>query len=281
MYSCSSLAGLVSSNRRLQWPPNSSGDAEVEADRLGVADVQVAVRLGREARDDAVAPAGPQVGGDDVADEVGPLRVGGAVDAHVAAAPDVVADGRAAGAAAARTSLGWGAGWALGQESSAQQGGASRHRLRCGRVWCRAVRSDYDGSSGTAQPVSPSNGRVFHRESDSSACAQEAPPPAWRRGLPCHPCLARPGCGSAGETGQAAQGSQDRGRPAVGDQRLPRQPEAADRVVRFRRLDPRRWCRVPGHPHQGSAGGEPRPNRDGLGRRQHRRQPLDLGGLPR
>ena len=33
------------------------GDAEVEADRLGVADVQVAVRLGRKPRDDASAVA--------------------------------------------------------------------------------------------------------------------------------------------------------------------------------------------------------------------------------
>ena len=49
-------------------------DAEVEADRLGVADVQVAVRLGREAGDDRRVPAGPQVGGDDLADEVASLR---------------------------------------------------------------------------------------------------------------------------------------------------------------------------------------------------------------
>ena len=49
-YSTSSLVGLVSSKRRLQLPPKSCGDAEVQADRLGVADVQVAVGLGREAR---------------------------------------------------------------------------------------------------------------------------------------------------------------------------------------------------------------------------------------
>ena len=49
----SSLAGLVSSKRRLQTPPNSRGEAEVQADRLGVADVQVAVGLGREAGADA------------------------------------------------------------------------------------------------------------------------------------------------------------------------------------------------------------------------------------
>src|SRR5262249_43873770 len=46
-------------------------DAEVQADALGVADVQVAVRLGGEARDDALVPPAPQVVRDDVADEVG------------------------------------------------------------------------------------------------------------------------------------------------------------------------------------------------------------------
>ena len=47
------------------------GEAEVEADRLGVADVQVAVRLRREARVDAAAePAGAVVLLDDLLDEV-------------------------------------------------------------------------------------------------------------------------------------------------------------------------------------------------------------------
>ena len=45
-------------------------DAEVEADRLGVPDVEVAVGLGREPGDDRGVPAVPQVGGHDVADEV-------------------------------------------------------------------------------------------------------------------------------------------------------------------------------------------------------------------
>jgi outer membrane protein assembly factor BamB len=40
----------VSSKRRLHAAADSRGDAEVQADRLGVPDVQVAVRLGREAR---------------------------------------------------------------------------------------------------------------------------------------------------------------------------------------------------------------------------------------
>ena len=55
-------------------PAELLGDAEVEADRLGVADVQVAVRLGREARDDLGVATGGDVGGDDLADEVGQER---------------------------------------------------------------------------------------------------------------------------------------------------------------------------------------------------------------
>ena len=46
------------------------GDAEIEADRLGVADMQIAVRLRRKARDDRLVPAGRQIGAHDVADEI-------------------------------------------------------------------------------------------------------------------------------------------------------------------------------------------------------------------
>ncbi len=47
------------------------GDAEVHADRLGVADVQVAVRFGRKAGDDAAAVlSGGDIGADDLSDEV-------------------------------------------------------------------------------------------------------------------------------------------------------------------------------------------------------------------
>src|SRR5262245_20961647 len=46
------------------------GDAEVEADRLGVADVQVAIGLGREARNNALVSAGLEVRQHDIADEV-------------------------------------------------------------------------------------------------------------------------------------------------------------------------------------------------------------------
>ena len=48
------------------------GDAEVEADRLGVADMQIAVRLGREAGDHRLAPPGCEIGANDVADEILP-----------------------------------------------------------------------------------------------------------------------------------------------------------------------------------------------------------------
>src|SRR5690606_20722519 len=56
------------------------GDAEVDADRLGMADVQVAVRLRREPGDDGPGTAGLDVGAHDVANEVpracGSVRIG-------------------------------------------------------------------------------------------------------------------------------------------------------------------------------------------------------------
>ena len=67
----SSLVGLVSSKRRLQRPPNSVGDAEIQDDRLGVADVQIPVRLGRKSGVHAAAvAAGVQVLEDDFTDEI-------------------------------------------------------------------------------------------------------------------------------------------------------------------------------------------------------------------
>ena len=50
------------------------GDAEIEADRLGVADVEVAVRLRREARDHQRVLSRRQIGIDDLTDEVGGAR---------------------------------------------------------------------------------------------------------------------------------------------------------------------------------------------------------------
>ena len=46
--------------------------AEIQADRLGVADMEIAVRLRRKAGDDARMAAGREVGADDVADEILP-----------------------------------------------------------------------------------------------------------------------------------------------------------------------------------------------------------------
>ena len=48
-----------------------ASDAEVEADRLGVADVQVAVRLRRKAGDDRRMAPAANIRGDDLANEVG------------------------------------------------------------------------------------------------------------------------------------------------------------------------------------------------------------------
>ncbi len=48
------------------------GDPEIQADRLGVADMEIAVRLRRKPGDDGRVPLGVQVGLDDVADEIAP-----------------------------------------------------------------------------------------------------------------------------------------------------------------------------------------------------------------
>ena len=46
------------------------GNAEIQADRLGVADMQISVRLGRKPGDDTLDPAGREIGAHDVADEI-------------------------------------------------------------------------------------------------------------------------------------------------------------------------------------------------------------------
>ena len=62
-------------------PAEVLGDAEIEAERLGMADVQIAVGLRREAGDYALRPPGRQVFANDVADEIaralvqGPIRL--------------------------------------------------------------------------------------------------------------------------------------------------------------------------------------------------------------
>ena len=82
-YSVSSFVGLVSSKRRWQRELGaySCGDAEVQADGLRVADVQVAVRLRREARDHPAAVLScADIGGDDLADEIEAGCCGGGSD---------------------------------------------------------------------------------------------------------------------------------------------------------------------------------------------------------
>ena len=69
------LRGVGVVEAEVAAPAELAGDAEVEADRLGVADVEIAVRLRREARDDLAAePSGLRVRRDQVTDEVGGLR---------------------------------------------------------------------------------------------------------------------------------------------------------------------------------------------------------------
>ena len=57
-------------------PAELGGDAEVEADRLCMADVQVAVGLGREACNEGLGAPGGQVRADDLADEVAARPLG-------------------------------------------------------------------------------------------------------------------------------------------------------------------------------------------------------------
>ena len=70
-YSTSSFAGIGVVEAQVAEAAEFRGDAEVQADRLGMADVQVAVRLGRKPRvHTAAVPAGSAVLGDDFPDEI-------------------------------------------------------------------------------------------------------------------------------------------------------------------------------------------------------------------
>src|SRR3981081_992350 len=53
-------------------PGNVLRDAEIERDRLGVADVQIAVRLRRKSGHDPAMLFGVEIGLDDVANEIAP-----------------------------------------------------------------------------------------------------------------------------------------------------------------------------------------------------------------
>ena len=75
-YSDSSFVGLVSSKRRLQWPPNSRAMPKSIEMALAWPMCKIAVRLGREARDHLAAEAaGAIVLEDDVANEVAGFRL--------------------------------------------------------------------------------------------------------------------------------------------------------------------------------------------------------------
>src|SRR5213080_2838825 len=63
-------------------PAELLSDPEVERDRLGVTDMEVSVRLGREACHDLRDPALVHVGGDDLADEIASFGSGRTVADH-------------------------------------------------------------------------------------------------------------------------------------------------------------------------------------------------------
>ncbi len=76
------LGGVRVVEAQVVAPAELASDAEAEADRLGVADVEVAVRFGGKAGDDGLDPAFAKVGGDDLADEVAALGRGWCLGAH-------------------------------------------------------------------------------------------------------------------------------------------------------------------------------------------------------
>ena len=67
------LAGVRVVEAQVAAAAELPSDAEVEADRLRVADMEVAVGLGGEAGDDGLVPALAKVGGDDLPHEVAAL----------------------------------------------------------------------------------------------------------------------------------------------------------------------------------------------------------------
>jgi hypothetical protein len=76
VYSRLSFSGLVSSKRRLALTAEILRDSEIQADRLGVADMQVAVRLRRETgMQAAFVLAGGQIAFNDLANEIGGLAL--------------------------------------------------------------------------------------------------------------------------------------------------------------------------------------------------------------
>ena len=78
------LLGIRVVEAQVRMAAEFVGESEVEADRLGVADVQISVGLGRKAGlHPAVVFIGLQVVENDVAYEVGRARLGGGVRARL------------------------------------------------------------------------------------------------------------------------------------------------------------------------------------------------------
>ena len=171
------------------------------------------------------APTRPiaKVGGDDVADEVGPLRGGGGVDAHVGAGL------RTGWADGARPALGSPESSAAGRDEGRCGDGAAVHHSRSGRGWrwgrvplgwvarlrdsrvfCEWRMPDRDSDTSRHHPGSGAACKVWPPSSPSSRCSSrpERPRPQSRRSRRSRPA------------------GTERRRPAAGDQRLPRQPAA-------------------------------------------------------
>lgn len=72
IYSCSSLDRIGVVEAQVAAPAEFLRDAEVQPDRLGVADMQIAVRLRREPRHDCLVTPGIEIRLYDVADEISP-----------------------------------------------------------------------------------------------------------------------------------------------------------------------------------------------------------------
>ena len=72
MYSCSSFDGIGVVETQMTASTKLLGNAKIQADRFGVADMQIAVRFGREARNNTFDATRIEVGFNDVANEVAP-----------------------------------------------------------------------------------------------------------------------------------------------------------------------------------------------------------------
>ena len=70
IYSCDFLGRIGVVEAQIAVAAEFLRHAEVQADRFGVADMQIAVRLRRKPGDDGFVPAGGKIGTNDVADEI-------------------------------------------------------------------------------------------------------------------------------------------------------------------------------------------------------------------